>query len=474
MPWKIFMEDDQHCVYKIDADEMKTGNSLGCHDTEDEAKDQLAALNANEDKEASKTKMYNGEKMEVPYIPAISFSELEAAKEAQKFGQSIKEMATHFSDMVFSILNRDDIEDKTSALSNLANEFTERVEVLSTKESQQIVIKNNTFDDPSIIERVANSVKKAIGLFPKKEQTPPSDNFLIWKEDDTYHWLAIYSNNIIDKEQEIISSQSHQKFVDLVDKGLAPLPELWLWHRPEWKWGQATQVAYDDSGFAIATGIVDKGCESIAEWCLTKQLPVSHGMLPSSIKYDPINKQVITDHITKEISPLLNGKEANSYTGFAILKEDNSMAIPKEKREALLKEGLSEEALAILEEKNQATQKEVSEAGLETKEAVTTDDLVKAVQTVTEPMIKLLQKQQSDIELLAKEVGELKKADEQKVKDLAESTPPASIEALIKKQIPGLFSEENGTSEAPKSAVKEVEPSSGLFWDAFAQQDGGQ
>jgi phage head maturation protease len=47
-PWDIFHEGDKWNVYKIDADGKPTGDALGSHDNEEEARAQLAALYASE------------------------------------------------------------------------------------------------------------------------------------------------------------------------------------------------------------------------------------------------------------------------------------------------------------------------------------------------------------------------------------------------------------------------------------------
>ena len=52
-PWNVFFEDGKYRVYKVDADSNKVGDSLGEHDTEDEARQQVEALFANEGKGAS-------------------------------------------------------------------------------------------------------------------------------------------------------------------------------------------------------------------------------------------------------------------------------------------------------------------------------------------------------------------------------------------------------------------------------------
>lgn len=46
-PWDIFPENEQYCVYQIDTEGEPVGESLGCHETEEEARSQVEALYAN-------------------------------------------------------------------------------------------------------------------------------------------------------------------------------------------------------------------------------------------------------------------------------------------------------------------------------------------------------------------------------------------------------------------------------------------
>lgn len=48
MPWATFKQDNEFCVFRIDADGDKTGETLGCHPTRAEAQEQVAALYTNE------------------------------------------------------------------------------------------------------------------------------------------------------------------------------------------------------------------------------------------------------------------------------------------------------------------------------------------------------------------------------------------------------------------------------------------
>ena len=54
MPWKVFEEDDQHCVYRIDEDDQPMGDSMGCHGSAEEAQAQVDALYASEEQASQK------------------------------------------------------------------------------------------------------------------------------------------------------------------------------------------------------------------------------------------------------------------------------------------------------------------------------------------------------------------------------------------------------------------------------------
>ena len=305
----------------------------------------------------------------------------------------------------------------------------------------------------------------------KSEDMPDSvkaldGGFYTWKDKSTgrYKWLAIYSNNIRDEDNppEIIASKSHKRFVDLVDKGQADLPELWLWHVPEWKWGQATAVAYDDSGFAVAMGDVDEGCEPIAEWHKERddQL-VSHGMPKPTVKRDPEDNSIITEHITREISPLFDWAAANKHTGFNVLMKeldmDEQKGVPEHKREEFIKNGLPAEVLDTLEEKNSAKAKETTdlEKKEETEEEAPTQD-----NTPSSDVIEAIKSLAQAVAELQTEVKELKNSDSQKIAEKAASIPEASLTELVNQT---LFNKANevqergeGPAETPPSEQGEM------------------
>lgn len=349
---------------------------------------------------------------------------------------------------------------------------------------QKVQIPNNKVSAVKAKLRGAYSklgVKKADVPDSIKEQS----SFTIWKEKDgTYRFLAIYSNNFRDDDSppEIISEKSHKRFDEMLTKGEVPMPELWLWHVDEWKLGQVTGHAWDDSGFAVAIGTIDKGKEDVAAWLIEQgdNFKTSHGMPREFIVRSPDDETVIVEHITREISPLPAWAAANQLTGFAILpieKEvQDKMAIPNEKREALLAQGLSAEILESLEEMNAEKAEKALASGLEHKEttevkedaeqakevqtetveaetktetvektvetepetevkeeidAITRDEVADAILAAIDPINKALEQIVTLVKSQNAEIEELRKDDSEKLAEKAALTPAASIYDII-------------------------------------------
>jgi hypothetical protein len=347
-------------------------------------------------------------------------------------------------------------------------------------------------------ERLFGVVKSVFDNLRGKKGTDHS--FMIFKDRDSgqLRFLAKYSNKFRDNDspvQEIISDNSHRRFAEMVDKGVEPMPELWLWHVPEWKFGVADWHAYDDSGFAMASGLVDKGKEQMAIW-LSKQKGVrtSHGMPLASIIRDPDDPTVIVGHVTKEISVLPSFAAANKMTGFLILgneiSKETDMAIPETKlRELAEKWNADPELLKEIERMNAAEaeaaealgieSKEVGEAELSTEavveeekaedadadadnatgDSLTGEQIAEAVVAAVKPLLDETRKLADDVAGLRKEVTYLKEKDEAKIKEVLTATPPASLGALIAQRLSATNSPEteiDGRTSLAKSRPEEA------------------
>lgn len=197
----------------------------------------------------------------------------------------------------------------------------------------------------------------------------------IWKEDGQYRWLSAYSNNRLDDESEIISSQSHKEFDQALHNKEWEMPELYLWHIP-YSVGQADYHAYDESaGFPVAAGHFYKGMDWAAEGILKEGWDgASHGMPEQWIKRDATNDKVIIRHRTKEITFLPLWAAANKLAFSIISKEQNMdevKGLPAHKRPEFVK-AFGEERVKQIEAALAEKSKEADEAGVAKKEETPT------------------------------------------------------------------------------------------------------
>lgn len=311
-------------------------------------------------------------------------------------------------------------------------------------------------------DELVGMVKEALGI--GKPEPEPETGLLVWKEGDRYRWLAVFSNKYRDRDNppEILTDAAHKEFVAAVDKGDWPMPELWHWHVPGSRYGQADWLAYDaGAGFPLASGWVDAGHEKEAEALagLDEPILVSHGMPIVEIARDADDPTIIVRYRSKEISDLPAWAAANPLTGFHILaKEVTDMAIPDQKKDYLRRVGLTDERITQIEADLEGKAKEASEQGLEFKESelaqVSKDEVAEAApaatttettsiaaeaplsraevaEALTTFMAQMTQFGQV-LETLAGEVKALKEADEDKVAAKAAATPAASLVDLVR------------------------------------------
>jgi len=507
MPYSIYKKDNKFCVKNTE-----TGESKGCSDTKEMAVKHMRALWAAEggakmgkkemdmlvkevvrrfdeeypeDAETPQEEPQENKEVKedgIAYSPygVTSYDELDSMRDAEERAGEISELIYRFPSLASNIIASPDIEDKEAAIKQLADELAVRVKSAQTKELEKSIQPKPTVK--SKIDAVLSSVKEAItGLF-SDDNEKPDDNLVVWydKEANRWMWLTRYSNNFRDRDNpsEIISADSHRRFVELVDKGLAPLPEYWLWHIPQWKVGQATWVAYDEAGFAMSAGYFDKGCEQVAEW-LSKQsdFAASHGMPPHTIKRDPNDKSIIIEHETREISALPRKFAANLLTDVVAFTKEADMAIPEEKRKTLMSWGMPADVLEQIEQLNATTAEKAVEAGLERKEQEevvaeevtetpaetpaetkpeeevqetqetpevdpadqppTRKEVAEAVISFIEPYLKEIVSLKEQVAQLNEALAEKKESDEERVIKTIQDTPMASLAALLTKRAIG-------------------------------------
>lgn len=330
---------------------------------------------------------------------------------------------------------------------------------------------------------------RRLALVANLESTLPG--FTLWKEaSGQYRWFTFYSNNFRDDDHpsEIISKESHERFVEMVDKGIVDYPELWLWHVPV-AWGKADWLAYTD-GVALASGTVFPQYNHVAE-ALSKEkgLATSHGMPKTLIVYDDKDKSVIRFHITKEISPLPLRRAANKRTGFLILK-DVDMPLDADKRDWLINTAkLKPEFVKSLEDQIDAVAAQAKADGVETKEVtqpvvpaevpatapvtpapevvpaatpplateesarkeanyVTREELASLLPELLNPLIQSNAALLTQVESMTKELKQVQATDASKIAALKEATPPLSLRDMVSRNLIG----------QPAAKLKENDP----------------
>lgn len=414
----------------------------------------------------------------VPY-DATSFADVEEFAKANEVRERVGELSRQFEALTHNILWTDDI-DKVSAMKTLVKDFEAQL-------SEAIDLGGNTIWD----------AVKAVFRKPDPLPEPKTKNGLfIWKEGDRYRWFAVFSNKFRDDDNppEILSEKSHINFVEMVDSGVAPYPELWHWHIPGSRWGQSDWVAYDDElGFQLASGYVDPGNhdEAKAIMELEEPLGVSHGL--EVLERNSKDETIIESYVSIEISELPMEAAANKLTGFSLIEaeEDQVKGIPEEKREHLLSVGLTEDKISEIESDLEAKAGKANEAGLDFKEnepvadpevdgteklpeaeateegkseEVEIDDLtlpasrqevLEAIQPVTEAIVGINETLEG-----------LKATDEEKIKDAAEDTPAFSIAHLVRSDLSVIGKEATLTEEkdGPKENKSDEESITGVPW----------
>ena len=129
-------------------------------------------------------------------------------------------------------------------------------------------------------------------------------------------WFAWWSNAFEDHDGEFFSEKAIDEYVRRVDVGAVPMPELWLWHTPGTKHGEAEWVGRIGH-FAVAAGVFDDTPAGKAAQAHYAKAGSDYGM-SHGFTYDPGQKRdgVFHQFNTFEISVLPAQAAANPYTAF--------------------------------------------------------------------------------------------------------------------------------------------------------------
>lgn len=257
------------------------------------------------------------------------------------------------------------------------------------------------------------------GLFGKPDALPVQ-GFKLLDDSDEFEWMAWYTNNFEDREKQIIAEHAIADYVERVEKGLDPYPELWYFHTPGTKHGQATKLFQLDH-FALALGTFDSG--PVADGFKshyqkdTSKLGVSHGFLyPTNMLVDGVYHAFTTF----EISPLPMDKAANQFTSFERTKSMPITDAQKQEVTAILGAELAGQLLAAA-----ATQgKDVEASGTNFKGATSMED------SEARQMIGDLQTQVKDLTAAVQELVTEPDSEPEPEADPASEADPAAVPEL--------------------------------------------
>lgn len=314
----------------------------------------------------------------VQEIPT-TFEELDNARNKYESMNKIRTMVNEFIELAGNIFSRGN-GNEVENVRQLAKEFTSRLE--DEEDPEEDPEKKEEDDGIPVTMKITKAEDK-----PETDES--KNQFMIWKQDDgSWRWFGIYSNKFRDNDRpaEILSEAAHVEFAEKVEKGELNYPDLYVWHIPT-SVGKADLVAYEESGFAIVTGLFTH--EGVAK-ALAKSdadLAMSHGMPVADIRRDEDDPTIIISYVSEEVSVLPRDVAANKMTDFVILKEDESMAIiPDEKRSQVV-DLLGEDLTTDLETSLSSRGKSAEDAGIEFKESEA-EEVVEETEAAPETVIE--------------------------------------------------------------------------------------
>jgi hypothetical protein len=209
MPYTISRNDaGEYCVYKKNEDDNPIGESLGCHDTQDEAAAQIGAIEASENQKTSKR---------------YSQEEVHLQTESKAVDASACDTCRWFDSGVSMCLTVENYPAEITAKS-CCDEYTARPEIPQLKPEGPVVVEDHpTVEEPTsdisepgyaILNPTSNqkgfvqSIKERLtgGLRPGQTMFRDADG--------RRYMFSVTSNSYMDRDNETIATKALQRYVD--------------------------------------------------------------------------------------------------------------------------------------------------------------------------------------------------------------------------------------------------------------------
>lgn len=209
-----------------------------------------------------------------------------------------------------------------------------------------------------------HAAAKRMGIGMSKERDP---NAMTIEKDlnGDWRWIGWVSNNFKDLDGDIITESAHKEYVEWLDKNMDVAPVSVTWHTPGTARTYPVDFAAYESGFLIMSGkLTEKEAEGLLRASTETDLGMSHGAF--AFERDPKDLRCITKYRTFEVSDLPLTNAANPFTTFSTITKEVDMD-----KLQYLSAILGEEKAKAFLEKTGMKQKELQEAGVESKEVET-------------------------------------------------------------------------------------------------------
>lgn len=482
MPWKIEERDGKFCVIK-----ESDGSVVHCHDTREQALAQQRALYASENKAVWTA---------TADLPDSAFLFIEAGGKKvddKTRPNSLRHLpvknasgeydAAHVRNAI-ARANQIKLKDGSRISESLANRLKARA---------QAILSRLTGSKKSLMEVIKTWFE---GEFEENEPIYGEDtnrstdsSFSVYKsEDDTWRFKGLFTNDILDRDGETLTLESHEFFLDSIEKGIWPMPELWPFHvnRPVGMVDDIGLVKGDDNhNYILVSGYgypnYSQMFKAWSEWPSDDPLGMSHGMPRAFIKRDEADPSRITRYLTKEVTVLPQFRAANTKTMF-IVEEKAMKKLNPEQLEFLKNSGMGDEEIEELQKMatpDDMLSKEEGEEATKTEdpkdpkpesapestpdpgpEALSAKDIQTLFKTVADSITVVSEKvqQMADLQLaMEARLGGLEKAEDEKVAAKAVNTPAASLEDMIRNAVVGkVEAKVDGRTKEAQDAPRET------------------
>lgn len=368
MPYELREANGRYCVYKVGDNEP-----LKCYAEQSEAAAYLGALEANVNDAKQVVKMMGGiPQMEAAYV-TVSTEAGEACANCRFFRHDVMEHEHDAPHDCCQIVDnwpepilptgyctrweaKPDMMAEVEAVSDMEGEAMP--EEMPEEMAEEMAYEMDEDEEKALTARIWERIKQSSvyrSIFP--EPAPKSDAFQVFKgADGRTYWLATYTNDFEDLENEILSRKAHDGYILRLDMGLVPMPELWAWHTPGSKHGETLSI-WRNEHFVRALGVFDETSEGERAAKEYEKNPpkLSHGFTAPDWAF---KDGVFESYNTFEISTLPDGAEANPFTRW---EDIETMPLQPAKRQ-FLESVLGKDKLAELEAQDETRGKALEAA----------------------------------------------------------------------------------------------------------------